>query len=344
MTIWLHRISHHAETAYPLIEQGYLSIGFLDFSTPEFVQETKEKGWSYFNSEFQSRWGSIPRTRYSLWRFIAEMKKGDLVVVPSAGKFSVYEIESDSALPISEVHTHDLKTWSNESLSLKNNALCKTEDNSKIIDLGFFRKVKLIESDIPKYDYADAALTARMKYRATNNNMSVLSENLNRSLEAYREKRPINLYSSIMNNYKDSMLSLICRELKPDKFESLIKWYFEKIGASMVYIPAKNESGKVGDADIVAVFEPIKTIFYVQAKFHKGETSDWATRQIIDYKSNKDCIDDGYSKIAWVVSTSDSFSKDCVNLATENNVGLFNGLEFTQMLLNAGFENLGESL
>ena len=28
--IWLHRISRHAEVAYPLLDNGYLSIGYSD--------------------------------------------------------------------------------------------------------------------------------------------------------------------------------------------------------------------------------------------------------------------------------------------------------------------------
>ena len=36
MNIWLHRISHHAEFSYPLLQQGYLSIGYSDFADKEF--------------------------------------------------------------------------------------------------------------------------------------------------------------------------------------------------------------------------------------------------------------------------------------------------------------------
>ena len=37
MTYYLHRISHHAELAYPLLERGILSVGWSDFATREFV-------------------------------------------------------------------------------------------------------------------------------------------------------------------------------------------------------------------------------------------------------------------------------------------------------------------
>ena len=340
MNIWLHRISHHAETSYPLLEKGFLTIGFVDFANSEFIKKTETEGWPYFNSAFQEIWNSTPRTRYNLWRFIQEMKKGDWVLVPSRGTFSIYQIDDNSARPIREIDSDNLKTWSDEPISKKDGNLYQNDD---LIDLGFFRKVTLIEGNISRYEYADSSLTSRMKIRSTNTNITALKESVEKSLSACKEKR-INLYSKIMETSKKQVLSLIQEELSPDKFEFLLKWYFQKIGASDVWIPSKNEREKQGDADVVAVFEPIKTIFYIQAKFHSGETSDWATQQIIEYKKSKEKMDDGYSKIGWVVSTSAKFSQQCIDLAKDNNIALFSGLDVAQMLLDAGFENLDKTL
>ena len=39
MNYWLHRISHMQAVSYPLLEKGYLSIGFKDFlQRPEFLK------------------------------------------------------------------------------------------------------------------------------------------------------------------------------------------------------------------------------------------------------------------------------------------------------------------
>jgi len=51
-------------------------------------------------------------------------------------------------------------------------------------------------------------------------------------------------------------------------------------------------------------------------------------------------IDDGYSKIAWVVSSSDRFSDEAQNMAKETNIQLFDGITFATMLLEAGIANL----
>ena len=153
-----------------------------------------------------------------------------------------------------------------------------------------------------------------------------------------------NIYSQIVEKASQQILDTIQSELNPDKFEYLIKWYFERIGATSVYIPAKNESGKEGDADVVATFEPIKTIIYTQVKFYSGETSSWAIEQITDYKSQKDGIDDGYSKIAWVISSSESFSEEARNMAKKANIQLFDGTTFATMLLEAGIANLNGAI
>lgn len=310
MSIWLHRISHHAEVAYPLLGNGLLSIGFSDFSNSDFIKDIcGENGWQSFEKYFDDEWGSKPRTRYNLWRFIVDMREGDWVVVPSWGAFSVYELTEDRAKPVSEIELSEIKDWHGNKIVFKEDGLLY-RSSSELIDLGFVRKVKLIEKDIPRYEYADSALTSRMKFRATNADISNLKLSIDKALAGFKKGQPLNIYSQIISKTRQSILETIRAELTPDKFEILIKWYFQRIGASDVYIPSKNESGKEGDADVVAVFEPIKTIIYSQVKFHTGETSSWAIEQINSYKDQKDTMDDGYSKISWVISSADSFSKE----------------------------------
>lgn len=44
MKYWLHRISHKSDVSYPLLEEGYLSIGFSDFpSNDGFFEELRSK-------------------------------------------------------------------------------------------------------------------------------------------------------------------------------------------------------------------------------------------------------------------------------------------------------------
>lgn len=341
--IWLHRISRHAEVAYPLLDNGYLSIGYSDFSYPDFIKDCcGENGWQSFEKYFDKKWGERPKTRYNLWRFVAEMGEGDLVVVPSWGTFSVFELTEDMARPVSEIELSEITDWHGNKIEKKEDGLYRT--TGELIDLGFVRKVKLIKKDIPRYEYADSALTSRMKIRYTNADITDLKASIEKALKGFKKGQPLNIYSQIISKTRQSILDTIREELTPDKFEILVKWYFQRIGASEVYIPSKNESDKEGDADVVAVFEPLKTIIYSQVKFHTGETSSWAIEQIENYKDQKDTMDDGYSKIYWVISSADNFSKESYDFAKEAKVQLVDGKQFATMLLEAGILNLDKAL
>ncbi len=83
MNYYLHRISHHAELAYPLLERGILSIGWSDFATREFVSSQQAKGWEDVPQAIDSEPGwEHMRSRFGLQRFL-KMNVGDHVVVPS---------------------------------------------------------------------------------------------------------------------------------------------------------------------------------------------------------------------------------------------------------------------
>lgn len=342
MNYWLHRISHIAELSYPLLDKGFLTIGFSDFTSKEFVDKVLANDWNYFNGQFHEKWGKVPRTRHNLWRFL-NFKKGDIVIVPSWGTFFVCEIIDDRPLLINETYSDDLKTWRNKNVSSDGNYL--VSENGKGYDLGFARKVKkVIHEKVSRAKFADAKLTSRMKIRQTNGSINDLKKNIEKSIANYKENKPIHLHSIIVEKTTNLVLEAIKSELNPDKFEKLVKIYFRTIGANEVSIPAKNERDKEGDADIVAVFENIKLIIYIQAKFHKGKINEWGTNQILDYKTNKESIDDGYNKIAWVITSADTFNDEAERIATENEIQLIDGLEFSKMLLNAGINLLNTNL
>lgn len=341
MNYWLHRISHIAEVSYPLLDKGFLTIGFSDFTEEDTINIVESNDWNKFNQKFQEYWGNTPRTRHNLWNFL-QMKKGDIVIVPSWGSFFVCEITDESPLLIGDTYSEDLKSWGKKTVNKIGNHLAN--ENGEVYDLGFARKVNVLYKNISRGKFADAKLTSRMKIRQTNAQITDLKESIERSIENYKINKPIHLHSVIVEKTSNLILEAIKNELNPDKFEKLITFYFKTIGANEVFIPAKNESGKEGDADIVAVFENLKLIIYTQAKFQKGQISEWATNQILDYKTNKESIDDGYNKIAWVITSANQFNENAENIAKENEIQLINGTEFSKMLLNAGINMLDTDL
>jgi predicted Mrr-cat superfamily restriction endonuclease len=351
MKFWLHRISHCGEASYPLLSRGYLTIGFSDFSDPQFIAELANRApddnWNYFEQRFQEEWGSRNKGTLSLWKFILGMKAGDWVLVPTQGAFSVYEILDDLPLCIRDVETTGLTAWglaNGDPIVLAGHLLSQKGQN---IDLGFARRVRRIEDNISRASFADAALTSRMKTRWTTSDICDLQHSVERSLSAYRSNRPIDLHATLLEAHTNATLDAIKRNLDDTKFEKLVAWYFEKVGANRVDRPSKNESGKEGDGDIVATFDALRAIIYVQAKSHWGLTGDWAAEQITAYRNQKeahgnsrDALDDGYARIAWVISTADDFTPECRSLAKENKVLLLNGRDFAKLLLNAGIEGL----
>jgi predicted Mrr-cat superfamily restriction endonuclease len=339
MNIWLHRISHHSELSYPLLQKGYLSIGFSALACQDFIESIQaDAGMANLNQSFINQWGRLSKNRFDLWRFIVDMKIGDWVVVPSPGNFSIYEINGNPE-PVGNLQPEGLVTWNNTPVIIKDKLL--HHQNGTFIDLGFTRKVTPIQTDISRYLYADTALTSRMKVRTTNSKISILKDSIDKAISAARENKPINLHSLVLDATQASVIQLIREEINPDKFEQLVAWYFRQVGASDIITPAKNESNKQGDADIVATFEPLKTIFYIQAKHHHGISSDWATQQILDYRDYKK--DEDYSTVCWVVSSADAFSDECVRLAKESSVQLINGPDLARMIIESGIENLDKA-
>ena len=325
MTYWLHRISHEAKHSGPLLERGKLTIGFSALSTQDFLDKANTaQSVDGLEGDVKKAYGQLLRSRHSLWRFLRGMQVDDLVIVPQQGQYSVYVIRGEPKL---------------------------LEDVGGDVDLGFYRDVEVHEignkkaQGISRAEYADRALTARMKIRITNVGISDLSENIDRALKAYGCEKPIALRSRTPELAKQ-LLCLIYNELDPRKFESLLKWYFRRIGASDVCTPQKNGDG---DADIRASFDRVRLTICVQAKFHdpKTPTGKWAVQQVRDYvqqdrkkEPDQHSVEDVHTTGLWVVSTGKCFTDACMKEAREHDVVLINGIQFAHMLLEAGLESL----
>ena len=103
MNYWLHRISHYAKISYPLIDAGYLSIGFSKMASAEFIEDAINGKEEAFHKAIIETYENIPRSSSNLWAFLNQMKTGDVIVVPSWGTFSVYRITGEKPIVISDV-------------------------------------------------------------------------------------------------------------------------------------------------------------------------------------------------------------------------------------------------
>jgi len=279
-----------------------------------------------------------PRNRWNLWRFIRGMKKGDIVVVPSSYEFNVCEILDDEILTNESIDSSLLVDWNgNIAKKDENGYLVNSVGNQ--VDMGFYRRVKLTECHISRFDYAEQDLSSRMKIRQTNANISDLAQTIETAVHNFRSKKPINLKEQILENVTDIVLKKIKESLDSEKFEKLVKWYLKSLGANKVETPAKNESSTdCGDADQVAYFDKLQLVIMVQAKKHEDITDKWAVEQVNAYKTNHHY--DSSQTQMWVISTCDDYNSSAKKQAEEYGVRLINGREFTRMIIEAGLEDL----
>ena len=342
---YLHRISYEGNVSYSLLKAGYLTLGWSVFSDSDILDAAREDGYPNFDVITKKFGENHNRSRWSVWYF-AQMNIGDTVVVPLySGLFSVYEV-CDKAKTIAELEgviTSFDGEWNKHKIEWKDHKLFDSNDNIAI-DLGFFVKVKPIVENVPR-KYVSGKLISRMKIRTTSADITDLGELVESGIKAGKENKPITLYEDVIDSLVECMRASIMSTLNPDKFEQLVKWYLERCGASSAWIPKKNEPGKKdgADADIVAEFNNLKYIVYVQAKWHSGETSDWAVYQIDSYKNQKSEGDSSYTYATWVISSAEKFSEQAVANAEEKGVRLIDGKEFARMLLDIGLLDINDA-
>lgn len=340
---WMHRIKHEWEVSYALLKHGYLSLGWAEVSGKDIIASVENNS---FNSFCETANIARYRSRWNIWYF-AHFKPGDIVVVPQfSGMFEIFEV-IEGIKPVGQLEFMEFDDEIGTQIILKDSLLYA---DNKLIDIGFICKVKPIGESVPRANFADSALTSRMKMRQTNGEITDISHSVEKAINAIKANKPVNFYEEIKEELAQVLLSKIKADLTPDKVEVLVKLYFQKMGATSVFIPSKNESGKRdgADADVVAEFESLKTVFYIQVKDHEGTTSDWAVEQIEKYADQMGNAEDDYTYIPWVVSMADNFSEEAQNrvkeAASKKNIfiRLVNGIEFSKMLLDSGLMKLDE--
>ena len=338
---WLHRISNEWGVAKPLLDKGYLTIGwqYLMSISPtlrDCIVDRHGEGFEPLMDELKARY----RSRWCLNRF-ARFMPGDTVVVPLYDKcFAIAEVEN-SAKSILDLPLEVVNELKDVNLSV--NGLTDISDSQSIrdIDIGFFVKIKTPVKIIPR-SFAEDKLQTRMKMRQTNASINDLAKEVD---DAAKREAPVDVHEILVEETANAILGKIKKYVTADNFERVVKWYMERIGASTVYIPPKNSSEKedYADADVVAVFESLGITIYIQVKKHDDKTDVWAVEQISKYDENqeKNSID-GMTYIPWVVSTADDFKEEAKVKAVEKGVKLINGKEFARMLAEVGVNGIDE--
>ena len=338
---WLHRISHENQLSYILLKKyNLLSIGFSDFSTQDYLTAFLDNP-SDFDNIMKREWPNLDKGRWTLWRFLTQMKQGDYVVVPRPGVFDIYIIIGNKPLTNDVIDTNNLVDLWNNTVYYGNDGYLHydLEGKSYYVDLGFYWEVEPIAQDISRYDYADQYLTSRMKIRQTNAGINDIKSSIEQALNRVKNCLPINIHSTIIKENTKSILDSIRSLIGDMKFEELVSWYMKSIGADDVDIPSKNSSPtEKGDADVIAYFERLKVMVIIQVKKHEDVSNDDAVKQITLFEKYNG--NDDYLTVKWVISSCDSFSELAIEKAHSNNVRLINGPEFVEMILDCGLHGL----
>ncbi|MCR5629084.1 restriction endonuclease [Eubacterium sp.] len=343
---FLHRISHESNVSYSLMKKGILTLGWSKFSKTDILNAAREDGYPNFDVITKELGENHNRSRWNIWYF-AQMNEGDKVVVPLyGGLFSAFEVE-EKAKNIGELKSEVSFVegmWNKHTIRWNDEKLLFDENEKYIVDLGFYLKVKPIVENVPR-NFVSGVFSSRMKIRTTNADITDIAEYVDDGIKAGNDNKPITLYGDVIDSLVVNMKESILSALNPDKFEMLIRWYLKKCGASSTWIPAKNETRKSdgADADIIAEFDNLKHIIYVQAKWHKEETSEWAVNQIDSYRNQVSDGDYSYSYATWVISSADCFSEKAKAEAEEKGVRLIDGKEFARMLIDIGLMDINDA-
>ena len=335
---WMHRITHEREVKETFLDKvGLLFTGWGTLSNDAFLDSVLHKEKPEYDRIYMEETGLLPHNRFFLYMFLNEFGKGDYVVVPGYKDFSVYEIISER--PFSKEH---IKEFSNGLVGLnivEEGGKYFISNTGEELELGFFWKVKPVELNISREQYAKDPLRRRMKFQGTDNNITLLSKDVDEAIKRHQANSPLFVKNEIVDKTCHVVLEKLQSISSDSAFEKLTKYYMERLGANKVMIPAKALLSKEqGDADVVAFFEALQIKVIVQVKHYMKEVNEEAVRQILASRCFYE--DSTYTVIPWVVAACDIYTAGAQSLAEENGVRLITGSEFARLLLDVGFGTL----
>ncbi len=247
----------------------------------------------------------------NLWRFIREMKPGDLVVVPHGNKFYVAEVTGDAIY-----------------------------DSSKVgEDSAYRRPVKWLnkKNPIPR-SLARAALLMRMKTWSTSARAGDLIGEIEKCLELVENGQSPTFQSDLHTRLvKDTLDELREGRLSDRDFEDLLASLLKKLGAESAEVRARK---KDKGADVLATFriaEAFEIIVAVQAK-HWGDNSPVGPGVVEQLIRG---IEAEYARLGMVI-TSGTISEEAERAAEEyyenSGIGivLIDGEQLAKLILEYG--------
>lgn len=285
---FVHRVKGYEKTTF---NEDVVGIGWSDADRLSDITD-----WAEFKNEVRTKYQykserTLGNACGSIWRFIHDMKKGDLVVIPLPGRFRVAELLGDDVIYL---------------------------EKGREEDYAWRRKVRWLDGGkaIPR-SHASGYLQARMKCQQTCVSATDLLEDINTALQ---RSEPISFKQSVLDEVKSNVATHLHKSLTPKNLESLLTQVFKRKGFKAIHLP--NRQSKEGDIDVrievsLGLEVPIRPLQVgIQVKQHKGVTDKYAVEQVQARLESGD-IDRGV-----VITTGDSFSECAQKLAQELDIDL----------------------
>lgn len=306
---WLHRIGYEWQVAYPLLEAGYLSVGFNDVADENTLNLLLGK--EDFDRVFDALLGGYGNNREYLNIFLKQMSKGDRVCVPTKDGLSVYEI-SGEVLSKESLDLRELEKVEALKNRLTRNKEGYLEYNGSIVDLGFFRKVKQECVGFIPQETVVTELSSSISSHKT-------IEKIDKNLEAFikKEKPEIDIIGYI-NNIMSHEKS------RADKVQLYLTWLSSKDGV---------KEGTGGIDFFVNIKESGHKIYVcIQPETDSQNVKDWLTDKINGYKNSKSIEKD--SAMLWLIANDNYFPE---SIKRDAGIGLKvdSYKDFEELYLNA---------
>jgi len=265
---------------------------------------------AYFSGE--KNYIKSGRSAGNAWRFIREMEKNDIVIVPYKSDFYIARVLSEA----------------------------KYDDTKVEDDRAYYRDVEWLndKKPIPR-KYARAALQSRMKIRHTCSFANDIIDDIDDILNNIRDKHEPSFFTElefkIKNIIKDELLK---GRLNPTEFENLIGKLLSSLGFENI---SKFRGSSDKGADIVCLYNLygiIKLRVAVQIKWYdiaKGLIGKEVVDELLNGMMKNECI------MGCIITTGD-FSDETVEYVNElfqnENIiiTLINGDELASIIANKG--------
>lgn len=301
---WLHRINWEWQLSYPLLKIGYMSIGFGDFGTKELLDKLNDD----FEGTIEAEWGGYGVNRFCLKNFIQKMKAGDYVIIPKWNEFDIYQIEGNTVITAEEIlseivdgqtHKGVFDKYGNEVTLNKDGYLVAGD---RVIDLGFFWKVKPVMHGLIRKDYD--GICSSLRYRRTN--LQLIDKAVIAEIKKLIPQESAKLET---DSFDESELDLIAADIEKVSVVKQVVKYLNSIKAEVVISVDGEDSEfcKNNNIDVYAEFKEIDSSIYVIIQKEDSNVKDWIKEQVAEFRKLHSNGED--STLLWLISNRGYFQE-----------------------------------